>query len=243
MSMISHCIRCMFQTMTDSGVMTEQNHDDDSSWWSMHIRNNDNAAPKWLFLRHEHNYLNNDPSSHFISSSHTELLQITAPAVTTEYGLQHHRTLLIHHLRGLHHNIDTTTTSTFMNDIRREVSTDTTNSSSSSATMSGITSDPDQSTYLSSDHDGEDGAFTVGMVISILACILIVILFLWLGYCACWFGFGGYVTRYWVVYIVLMLRLISSHILMITYIYHFALLLYNTELPAMMKMKMQKKKL
>ena len=40
----------------------------------------------------------------------------------------------------------------------------------------------------------ESRTFTAGMVVSILSCVVIVILFLWLGYCACWFGCGGYVT-------------------------------------------------
>lgn len=110
-------------------------------------------------------------NNHFNDSSH----------FTT---LQHQRTMFTYQLRGLHQ-----TDSTFINDIRNGASSDSNNR----GTMSNITTDPTQSSYLLSDSEA-NGAFTVGMVVCTLLSILIVLLFLGFAYCACWLGYGGYVT-------------------------------------------------
>ena len=46
-----------------------------------------------------------------------------------------------------------------------------------------------ESIYVS--NETEKGSFTAGSIVSILLCLLIVVLFIWLGYCACWFSYGG----------------------------------------------------
>lgn len=47
----------------------------------------------------------------------------------------------------------------------------------------------DESVYLSDDTESE--SLNAGTIISILLCILIIVLFIWLGYCVCWFSYGG----------------------------------------------------
>jgi hypothetical protein len=141
------------------------NRDDDSSF-SMCI-GRAVARSMWLFHCRDNNH---DDQSQFTSSSH--VLRFTTSTTTNGHVLQQHRAQVIQHVRGLHYS-DTK----YISDIR----------------MSNITNDRNQSTYLSSDTI-EIGANTVGTVVIIVACVLVVILFVWLGYCACWFGFDGYVT-------------------------------------------------
>jgi hypothetical protein len=70
-----------------------------------------------------------------------------------------------------------------------------------------------ESVYVSS--DTEKGALTAGTIISILLCILIVVLFIWLGYCACWFSHGGYVVHRCILFCILILYLSLTYCLSI----------------------------
>ena len=62
---------------------------------------------------------------------------------------------------------------------------------SSDLSLSGTVNNTNDSEYFTDDGTGGDGSFTAGTIVSLLLCVLIIVIFLWLGYCACWFSYGG----------------------------------------------------
>ena len=167
----SDCIRCMFRSMVEIGVVTEHCHDDDDDDDVDASSLIHDVKPGRMFLRHA--YYSNiiDHQSRYTSAmsriragshmnSHTLLLATTITTSATTNHVEHqHRSLLVQHLRGLYYE--------------------------------NLSNNTNESVYMS--NESEKGASSVGAIISILLCILIVVIFLGLGYCACWFSYGGYV--------------------------------------------------
>lgn len=171
---ISDCIRWVLRTMAELLFVSQRRkHDDDSSLLIHNVK-----AERW-FLRHT--YRSDTLNSHSFSTSSST--RSTGSRWSSVSYMDSHTLLL------------STTSITSTTTTKLGAPPHLHRSLLLIQPLRGLNNNDNsmentnESIYLSN-----EGTQNAGTIISILLCILIVVLFTWLGYCACWFSYGGYVT-------------------------------------------------